>query len=55
MGYDDLKVVEVQRFLRSVVEGRPHGATIGDAVRAALVLDAMTESVRTGGWVEVGK
>jgi predicted dehydrogenase len=55
MGYDDLKVVEVQRFLRSVGEGRPYGATIGDAVRAALVLDAMTESVRTGGWVEVDK
>src|SRR5579859_4565579 len=55
MGYDDLKVVEAQRFLRSVAEGRPYGATVADAVAAALALDAMAESVRTGSWVEVGK
>jgi predicted dehydrogenase len=69
MGYDDLKVVEAQRFLRSVAdqrrlsgparvpahEGRPVGATIDDAVAAAATLDAMTASVRAGGWVEVGK
>jgi predicted dehydrogenase len=54
MGYDDLKVVEAQRFLRSVEEGKPYGATVGDAVAAAVVLDAMTESVRTRAWVEVG-
>ena len=53
MSFDDLKVVEAERFLRSVAEGRPYGATIGDALAAALVLDAMTGSVRTGGWVEV--
>ena len=54
MSFDDLKVVEAERFLRSVAEGKPYGATIGDALAAALVLDAMTGSVRTGGWVEVG-
>lgn len=53
MGYDDLKVIEAALFLRSIAEGKPHGATISDAVRSALALDAMTESVRTGGWVEV--
>jgi predicted dehydrogenase len=53
MSYDDLKVVEAGLFLRSIAEGKPHGATIDDAVRAAVVLDAMTESVRTGTWVAV--
>ena len=35
MGYDDLKVIEAQRFLRSIETGQPHGATIWDAVRTA--------------------
>jgi predicted dehydrogenase len=55
MGYDDLKVIEAQRFLRSVEDGKPYGATVDDAVAVALVLDAMTESVRTRTWVEVGE
>jgi predicted dehydrogenase len=53
MGYDDLKVIEAARFLRSVAEGKPYGATIEDAVASATALDAVAESVRTGGWVEV--
>ncbi|MFF1546828.1 Gfo/Idh/MocA family protein [Streptomyces sp. NPDC058291] len=53
MGYDDLKVVEAYRFLRSVAEGVPHGATLADAVRSASVLDAMTRSARSGAWVDV--
>ncbi|MCQ9133408.1 Gfo/Idh/MocA family protein [Streptomyces hilarionis] len=53
MGYDDLKVVEAYRFLRSVAEGVPHGATLADAVHSASVLDAMTRSVRDGGWADV--
>jgi hypothetical protein len=53
MGYDDLKVIEAAGFLRSVAEGRPYGATVHDALAAARVLDAMAESVRTGGWVPV--
>ncbi len=55
MGYDDLKVIEAARFLRSVAEGKPHGATIEDTVSCARVLDAMEASVRTGTWVEVGR
>jgi len=51
MGFDDLKVVEAALFLRSIVEGRPHGAGVVDAVRAACVLDAMAESVSSGAWV----
>ncbi|MET0416921.1 MAG: Gfo/Idh/MocA family oxidoreductase [Actinoplanes sp.] len=51
MGYDDLKVIEAYRFLRSVVDGKPYGATLTDAIRSAEALDAMTRSVESGGWV----
>jgi predicted dehydrogenase len=51
MGYDDLKVIEAYRFLRSVAEGKPYGATLADAVRSAAVVDAMVRSVETGTWV----
>ncbi|CAL9358372.1 Gfo/Idh/MocA family protein [Streptomyces sp. enrichment culture] len=54
MGYDDLKVIEAYRFLRSVAEGTPHGATLADAVHSAGVLDAMALSVERGTWVPVG-
>lgn len=53
MGYDDLKVVEAYRFLRSVAEGTPYGATLRDAVRSAVVLDAMARSAESGAWVDV--
>ncbi|WDF43099.1 Gfo/Idh/MocA family oxidoreductase [Streptomyces sp. T12] len=53
MGYDDLKVIEAYRFLRSVAEGTPHGATPADAVRSAAVLDAMVRSARSGAWADV--
>ncbi|AYN38319.1 gfo/Idh/MocA family oxidoreductase [Streptomyces dangxiongensis] len=53
MGYDDLKVIEACRFVRSVAEGTPYGATLTDAVRSATVLDAMTRSARLGSWVDV--
>ncbi|MHB9857701.1 Gfo/Idh/MocA family protein [Streptomyces sp. YIM S03343] len=51
MGYDDLKVIEAYRFLRSVAEGTPYGATLADAVNAAAVLDAMARSAESGTWV----
>ncbi|MEU3985218.1 Gfo/Idh/MocA family oxidoreductase [Streptomyces sp. NPDC026672] len=53
MGYDDLKVIEAYRFLRSVAEGVPHGTTLTDAVRSATVLDAMARSAESGAWVTV--
>ncbi|MGW6547560.1 Gfo/Idh/MocA family protein [Streptomyces massasporeus] len=53
MGYDDLKVIEAYRFLRSVAEGTPHGATLADAVHSAAALDAMARSARDGTWAEV--
>jgi predicted dehydrogenase len=51
MGYDDLKVIEAARFLRSVADGQPYGATLTDAIRAAEALDAMEQSASTGQWV----
>ncbi|MFF5476128.1 Gfo/Idh/MocA family protein [Streptomyces sp. NPDC012935] len=53
MGYDDLKVIEASRFLRSVAEGVPHGATLQDAVHSAAVLDAMARSAKSRAWVNV--
>ncbi|MDH6485686.1 Gfo/Idh/MocA family oxidoreductase [Streptomyces sp. SAI-127] len=53
MGYDDLKVVEAYRFLRSVAEGTSYGATLEDAVHSAAVLDAMSRSAESRAWVEV--
>ncbi|MFC5212696.1 Gfo/Idh/MocA family protein [Streptomyces coerulescens] len=53
MGYDDLKVIEAHRFLRSIAEGTPRGATLADAVHSATVLDAMSRSAESGAWVEV--
>lgn len=54
MGYDDLKVIEAYNFLRSIADGTPYGSTLDDAVRSAVALDAMAESVNTGTWVSVG-
>lgn len=51
MGYDDLKVIEAYRFLRSITEGKPYGATLPDAVHSAAVLDAMVRSAESGTWV----
>ncbi|MEU5645642.1 Gfo/Idh/MocA family protein [Streptomyces milbemycinicus] len=51
MGYDDLKVIEAYRFLRSIAEGTAYGATLDDAVRSATTLDAMARSAERGGWV----
>lgn len=53
LGYDDLKVIEAQKFLESIESGHPVGATIWDAVRAAQVIEAITESVRTGTWTRL--
>ncbi|MGW0769054.1 Gfo/Idh/MocA family protein [Streptomyces sp. NPDC002676] len=53
MGYDDLKVIEAYRFLRSVAEDTPYGATLADAVRSAAVLDAMARSAESGRWINL--
>ncbi|MDQ0994235.1 Gfo/Idh/MocA family protein [Streptomyces sp. V3I7] len=53
MGYDDLKVIEAARFLRSIAEATPYGTTLADAVHSAAVLDAMARSSESGTWVKV--
>jgi len=55
MGYDDLKVIEAERFLRSIAENRDLGATIDDAVRMAEVLDAVVRSTVDGTWAPVAE
>jgi predicted dehydrogenase len=55
MGYDDLKVIEAARFVRSIAEGKPYGATIDDAVAASDAVAAMQTSVREGRWVKVSE
>ena len=53
MSYDDLKVIEGNNFIASIVDGKPRGATIADAVAAAETLDAITASVASRAWVDV--
>nr|WP_275691613.1 Gfo/Idh/MocA family oxidoreductase [Mycolicibacterium sphagni] len=50
MGYDELKVIEAHRFVQSIETNSPVGATISDAVATAQVIEAISTSVRTGGW-----
>jgi predicted dehydrogenase len=52
MSYDDLKVVEAHRLIRSIAGGIPEGATITDALRAARLVDAMAESARERRWID---
>jgi predicted dehydrogenase len=53
MGYDDLKVIEAERFVRSIAEGGAIGATIEDAVTSARVIEALTRSHAERRWVTV--
>jgi predicted dehydrogenase len=51
MGFDDLKVVECRALVESIHTGKPHGATIDDAVVAAELVDAMVRSYEERRWV----
>ena len=53
MGYDDLKVIEAERLVRSIATGKPVGATIDDAVYTAGLIEAMVLSYGERRWVEV--
>jgi hypothetical protein len=53
MGFDDLKVVEARDALVSIAQGRPVGAGLPDAVRTAVVLDALAASAESGCRVDV--
>lgn len=53
MSYDDLKVIEARRLVQSIADGKPHGATIHDALVAARTVDAMTVSADERKWVSL--
>lgn len=53
MGFDDLKVIEARRLVESIATGKPHGATIHDALVAARTVDAMIESAEQRKWVSL--
>ena len=53
MSYDDLKVVEAERLVRSIATGQPVGATIEDALVAAELVEAMVSSAASGRWVQL--
>ncbi|MFV8188992.1 Gfo/Idh/MocA family protein [Streptomyces sp. AF1B] len=53
MGYDDLKVIEAERFVRSIAESTPYGATLRDAAHSAAAVEAMVRSAASGAWVNV--
>lgn len=53
MGYDDLKVIEAECFLRSVVDGEQREPGVRQALDAARVIAAMKRSAESGVWEDV--
>lgn len=53
LSYDDLKVIELERLLRSISTGTAVGATITDMLRAAELVEAALRSDREQRWVSV--
>ena len=53
MSFDDLKVIEARRLVESIATGKPHGATIHDALIAARTVDAMVVSADERKWVSL--
>jgi predicted dehydrogenase len=51
MGYDDLKVIEAERLVRSIAHGKAVGATIDDAVESARLIQAIVLSAAERRWV----
>jgi len=53
MGYDDLKVIEAQRFLESIADGVQREPGVREIHAAARVIDAMVRSCESGSWEDV--
>jgi predicted dehydrogenase len=51
LSFDDLKVIEAQRLLASIVTGTPVGATIADMVQVARLVDATLRSNTEKRWI----
>ncbi|ROS48073.1 Gfo/Idh/MocA family protein [Frigoribacterium sp. PhB24] len=55
MGFDDLKTIEAQLFLRSVLESRQLAPSAADAWSAAEIVEAAVRSDRARAWQAVGR
>ncbi|RWZ64537.1 Gfo/Idh/MocA family oxidoreductase [Labedella populi] len=55
MGFDDLKTIEAQLFLRSVVEGRQLAPSASDAWSAAEIVSAALRSDESRSWESVAR
>jgi predicted dehydrogenase len=53
LSYEDLKTIEAQQFLESVVEKRQREPGFGEAMRVARVLSAIERSWKTKSWQDV--
>lgn len=53
LSYDDLKVIEAHRLLTSIATGKPVGASIADAVRAADSVEAILRSAVEQRWTHL--
>jgi predicted dehydrogenase len=53
MGFDDLKVIEAARFLKSVQSGEQLAPSVADGLAAARVAAAAETSAETGSWERV--
>lgn len=53
LSFDDLKLLEARHFVQSIASGVAQGPGLDDAVASAEALDAMVDSVASGGWVRV--
>ncbi|QBI21962.1 Gfo/Idh/MocA family oxidoreductase [Egibacter rhizosphaerae] len=53
LGFDDLKVIEVHRFLEGIVDDEPRAAGLPEAAAVMAVIGAMQRAARTGSRVTV--
>ncbi|MDR1186747.1 MAG: Gfo/Idh/MocA family oxidoreductase [Bifidobacteriaceae bacterium] len=53
LSFDDLKVIEGARFVRSVVSGSQVAASVADALATSRIAAAAIESVGAAAWVDV--
>lgn len=53
LGYEDMKIIELLEFVKSVGSGRKHHPDFGDALATASVAVAMARSWSSQGWEEV--
>lgn len=53
LGYVEVSAIQFQKFVRAIVGGSGSAPSFTDAAHVQRVVDAVTESARTGEWVEV--